>query len=332
MMSSKTNIGKCLNTDTARNIRTYLFSIVAITLWGSSYIWSDCLIGMGVSIFYFVFIRILIAGILLLVFNAATRKLQALKKADLPEFLLLAFCEPFLYFICETYGIKETGSPTISAMAIATIPLFSLFAGVVFFKEKINWLNIVGVIASLGGIVLVAMANGTLGDRFILGILFLLVAVIAEVCHASITKRLSKRYSSQNIVMYQFLIGSVYLLPPFIFKGLDNYDAAVWNSWAVWKSILFLAVLCSSLAFTLWVGTIKQLGVAKSSIFSALIPVASAVIAMVCGSEFLDLRQWAGVAICTAGVIMSQMTLKKERTKRKHSAHGRKTTREKDGK
>ncbi len=292
------------------NLLTYIISLTAITLWGASYIWSDCLIGRGISIFYFVFVRILLAGLLLLAFNAVTRKLVGIRKTDLPWFLLLAFCEPFIYFLFETYGIKMTGSPTLSSMTIATIPIFSIFAGVMFFREKINFVNIIGIFLSLGGIVLVAMAKGELGEHFIVGVIFLLIAVIAEVCHASITKKLSDRYTSQNIVMYQFLIGSVYLLPFFIFKGFDNFTPQAYFSWDTWRPILCLAVLCSSIAFSLWVGTIKKLGVAKSSIFTALIPVASAIIAWVGGHELLNLRQWIGVAVCAVGVIMSQVTVK----------------------
>ena len=150
---------------------------------------------------------------------------------------------------------------------------------IVFFKERINAINIGGILLSLVGIVMVAMAKGDVGENFIWGIILLLIAVISEVGHASLTKSLSGTYSSQIIVMYQFLIGSVYLLPLFIWKGLDGFDAAIYFSVEVWHPILCLAVLCSSLAFTLWVSTIKTLGVAKSSIFSALIPVAAALIA-----------------------------------------------------
>lgn len=288
----------------------YIASIFAILLWGMSYIWTDQLINLGIPIFYFVFVRILLAGIILFLFNVASSRIKRIQRRDLPKFLLLSLCEPFIYFICETYGLKETGSPTLSAMIIATIPIFSIGAGMLFFKEKINGLNIVGILMSLFGILLVVMSKGDLGENFIIGIIFLLVAVISEVGHASITKSLSGTYSSQIIVMYQFLIGSVYLLPLFIWKGLDGYNPELYMSVDVWHPILCLAVLCSSLAFSLWVSTIKSLGVAKSSIFSALIPIAAALIAWAIGHETLNTRQWTGIAISAIGVIMSQYTIK----------------------
>ena len=292
-------------------ILIYIASIFAITLWGMSYIWTDQLIAQNIPIFYFVFVRILMAGVVLFLFNTAYARIKRIQRQDLPKFLLLAFFEPFIYFICETYGLKLTGSPTLSAMVIATIPIFSIGAGIIFFKEKINIVNIGGILLTLVGIVMVAMAHGTLGENFIWGVVLLLLAVISEVGHASITKSLSGNYSSQIIVMYQFLIGSVYLLPLFIWKGLDGFSIATHFNAEVWYPIICLSVLCSSLAFSLWVSTIKNLGVAKSSIFSALIPVAAAIIAWILGHEMLNQRQWIGIAISTVGVVLSQYTIKK---------------------
>lgn len=292
-------------------VLTYIASIFAITLWGMSYIWTDKLIALGIPILYFVFVRILLAGVILFLFNTAYGRIKRIQRKDLMKFMLLAFFEPFIYFICETFGLKLTGSPTLSAMVIATIPIFSIGAGMIFFKEKVNFVNIIGIAFSLIGIVMVAMAKGELGEHFIWGIVLLLIAVIAEVGHASITKSLSGNYSSQIIVMYQFLIGSIYLLPLFIWKGLDGFDAERYFSAEVWYPLICLAILCSSLAFSLWVSTIKNLGVAKSSIFSALIPVAAAIIAWVLGHEYLNSRQWIGIAVSTLGVILSQYTSKR---------------------
>lgn len=292
---------------------TYIASTFAILLWGMSYIWTDKLIALNIPIFYFVFVRIFLAGVILFLFNTAYTRIKRIQKQDLPKFLLLAFFEPFIYFICETFGLKLTGSPTLSALVIATIPIFSIGAGIIFFKEKINIVNIIGILFSLVGIVMVAMAKGELGEHFIWGVVLLLIAVISEVGHASITKSLAGNYSSQIIVMYQFLIGAVYLFPLFIWKGIDGFSIETHFNPEVWYPIICLAVLCSSLAFSLWVSTIKSLGVAKSSIFSALIPVAAAIIAWILGHEVLNDRQWIGIAISSLGVVLSQYTMKKSR-------------------
>ena len=287
----------------------YVASMFAIILWGMSYIWTDQLIEQGIPIFYFVFVRIFMAGLVLFLFNTAYARIKRIQRQDFGKFFLLAFFEPFIYFVCETYGVEMT-SPTISAMIVATIPIFSIAAGRIFFKEKITVLNIVGVALSLMGIIMVIMKGEIIGKDLAWGIVLLLIAVIAEVGHATITKSLSGNYSSQIIVMYQFLIGSVYLLPLFAWKGLDGFDATFYFSADVWYPLICLAILCSSLAFSLWVSTIKNLGVAKSSIFSALIPVVTALIAWILGTQMTPL-QWGGIALSTVGVVLSQYSKKK---------------------
>ena len=300
--------------DNNSKVLIYTVSLFAIILWGISYIWTNRLISLDIPVTYFVFVRILLAGFVLFLLNEASGKITRIRRKDLPKFLLLAFFEPFIYFICESYGVKQTGSPSLSAMIIATIPIFSVGAGVLFFREKVNAVNITGILLSLIGIVLVVMSKGELGKHFIFGIVLLLIAVLSEVGHASVTKSLSGNYSSQVIVMYQFLIGSVYLFPLFLFKGLDGFSSRFLSA-DVWYPIICLAVLCSSLAFSLWVSTIKSLGVAKSSIFSALIPVVSAIAACLLGQEDLNLRQFIGIARSAVGVVLSQYTGKEGRAK-----------------
>lgn len=287
----------------------YSLSAVSILLWGMSYIWSDELIAQDVSIFYFVPLRSLMAGVILLLFNISTKQFKWIEKKDLWKFALLAVFEPLVYFLCETYGLKETGSPTISAMIIASVPIFSVAAAVLIFKEKVSAVNILGIIVTLAGIGLVIRSQSECGtpENFALGILLLLLAVMSEVGHASMTKHLSEGYRPQVIVMYQFLIGSVYFIPLFLTKGLEHYESC-YVSMSVLKPVLCLALLCSSLAFSLWAMTIKRLGVAKSSVFLAMMCVATALVAEVIGREHLCLIQWIGIAVAVGGIVLSQRT------------------------
>ena len=287
----------------------YVFSALAIVLWGMSYIWSDQLIALGVPIFFFVPLRVLFAGLILTLFNIFSRHFKLIERKDLWKFALLSLFEPLVYFLCETYGIKETGSPTVSAMIIASVPVFSVGAGWVFFRERISLSNCFGIVVTFLGIFLVLRSQAECGtpENFALGLVLLAVAVLSEVGHATLTKSLSSAYRPQVIVMYQFLIGAVYMLPLFLTKGLENYEP-MFLSWEVLRPILCLALLCSSLAFSLWAMTIKRLGVAKSSVFLALMCVATALVAEVIGREHLCLIQWVGIAVAVVGIVLSQYT------------------------
>lgn len=287
----------------------YLLSALAIILWGLSYVWSDQLIAADIPIFYFVPIRIWIAGVLLLIFNLLTGRFKPIARKDLWKFALLALFEPLIYFMCETYGIKETGSPTISAMIIASVPIFSVGAGMIFFREHMSFMNILGILVTLAGIFLVLKSQTDVGDprHFTWGIILLLVAVFSEVGHASFTKMLSSDYPPQVLAMYQFLVGGIYFLPFFLTKGLETFEPR-FLSWDVMRPIFALAVLCSSLAFSLWALTIKSLGVAKSSVFLATMCIATALAAELMGQEHLCCLQWVGIGIAVVGIVLSQHT------------------------
>lgn len=285
----------------------YTFSALSIVLWGMSYIWNDQLIGKGIPIFFFVPIRVLLAGLALLVVNVLTCQFKWIAGKDLWKFALLALFEPLVFFLCETYGIKETGSPTISAMIVASVPIFSVGAGFLFFRERISLLNGLGILVTFAGIFFVLRSQTDIGtpENFALGVLLLILAVLSEVGHASMTKHLSGDYRPQVIVMYQFLIGSLYLLPFFLAKGVRDYTPE-YLSWDVLRPILCLALLCSSLAFSLWAMAIKRLGVAKSSVFLAMMCVATALVAEILGREHLCIIQWIGIAVAVVGIVLSQ--------------------------
>ena len=305
---------KSMKSRSGGKLTIYTVSVFSIILWGMSYIWSDQLIRLEIPVFYIVFIRSVVAGLVLLVFNLLLGNSLRVRRKDIPKFILLSFCEPFVYFVCETYGIKLTESPTYSALVIATAPIFSVLAGIFLFREKFNWVNLIGITICLAGLFLVTHGAATAGDHFAAGAVMLLFAVFSEVGYASVTKALAMHYKPMVIVQYQFLIGGVVLLPLFCTLGLRDFDAEVYLSAAAWKPLLCLAVLCSGLAFTLWASTIKNLGVARASIFLAIIPVVTALIGAVRGTEILTPFQWTGIGIAFAGLTLTQYVLKKNRT------------------
>ncbi|MBR1509587.1 MAG: DMT family transporter [Bacteroidales bacterium] len=293
-------------------VKVYAATVIAITFWGLSYIWSNRLLQQGIPVEYFLPIRIFIAALILFVVNLLCGYNMKIQKDDWRNFLALAICEPFIYFFCETYGIQFTGSPTISALVIASTPVVAIGAGVIFFKEKITWQHVVGMIICLSGLVLVTGAQGSTSRLFVFGIIVLMLAVFAEVGYASFTKALSGGYEPSVIVMYQFLIGTVCFIPLFLTRGMENFDADVYLGKGFWEPVLCLSVLCSSVAFALWAYSIKHLGVAKSSIFQAMTPVVAAIAGFVLGEEKLCNLQWIGLCVAIAGVVLTQLNIGKK--------------------
>ena len=284
----------------------YLAASGTVLLWGMSYIWSDRLLDAGIPVEFFVPVRTLLAGLLLLVLNKAARLGMRMRKKDIGKFLLLALCMPLVYFICETYGLQLTQSPTITSLIIATNPLFAMGAGMLIFKEHFSRLNILGVFVTLAGLFLVTWTRTETGPWFWVGVAVLFLAVISEVSQIAFTKSLSSTYAPSVIVMYQFLLGAVLFLPLFLSKGMAHFDASLYLSWKVVYPTLALALLCSATAFTFWAYAIARLGVAHTSVFLAVVPLVTAVLSFLFGDERLALLQWAGLAVGLVGIYLTQ--------------------------
>ncbi len=288
-------------------IRAYLAAMLTVCLWAMSYIWADRLLALGIPVEFFVPVRTFLAGALLWVLNklsGLSMRIQGRK--DWLKFLLLSLCMPFVYFVCETYGLKFTESPTITSLVVATNPIFAMMAGMFIFKEKFGPLNIVGVFITLAGLWLVTFSRSQTGPMFWAGVGILLVAVVSEVSQIAFTKSLSDTYAPSVIVMYQFLLGAVYFAPLLFTKGIRNFDAGLYLSWDVLYPTLSLALFCSATAFTSWAYAIKVLGVARTSVFLAVVPLVTAVLSFVLGSETALPLQWLGLAVGMVGIYLTQ--------------------------
>lgn len=287
------------------NGTAYIAATTAIIFWGFSFVWANILLLNNIPIFTFLFVRLSVAGILLLVFTKCIGKLQKVAPKDMLWMGIMALSEPFVYFIGETFGMQATGSAIIASVIIATIPIFCLIAEKIIWKVPFNIYKTVGILLTLPGIVMVVFQEGALSIEHLYGIALLFMAVAASITYSMIVKKLSAKYNTLTITTYQFAIGAIYFLPFFLLYGLNGLTPQFFSA-KILSPLLALAIFCSCVSFALWVYVIGKLGITRTNIFSALIPAVSAVGAFMLGQESLSVIKIAGIAIVIAGVILAQ--------------------------
>jgi drug/metabolite transporter (DMT)-like permease len=106
-----------------------------------------------------VLFRLIISALLLYPYARVAKRLVLPDKKDFGYLLLLAFCEPFLYFMGESYGLQYI-SPVVASVIIATIPLFAPVAAYLFYREKVSFQNVIGIGLSFIGVTLVIYQLG----------------------------------------------------------------------------------------------------------------------------------------------------------------------------
>jgi len=250
-----------------------------MVFWGMSFVWSTIVFRYLAPITT-VFFRLIISSAILFAGLKLFGKFEKVKRAHYKMFLISALFNPFLYFLGENFGLKNS-SATISAVIIATIPVFSPIAAYFFLKERLSLLNIGGLIVSFAG-VLVMLVNKDLSlNAAPLGLMCLGFAVVAAIIYSMLLKRLAFHYSAFTVIANQNLIGSFLFLPLFLIFEAHKLSTVTFNaSWV--SSLLMLSVFASSLAFVFFAIGTREIGVSKTSIFSNLIPAITAI-----GSYFL---------------------------------------------
>ena len=284
----------------------YLAIIVTVFFWGMSFLWSDSVLDQNVPVFTFIFTRMVLAAAALTLFSLLTGRLQRIRKGDLKWFAAMTAFEPFLYFLGETFGLKITGSPTLCSVIIATIPVFTLIAGQLFFKEKLSHLNRAGIFLAVAGVVMFILIGGSLHTKYLYGIAVLFLAVAGSTGYTAICKKLvDKGYNAFTIVTWQFILAVGFFLVPFLI-----WDAPTWTpaflSWPVLRPILALALLCSGVAFVLYAACVDHIGMTRTTVFLPLVAIVSAVAASLMGQDTLLPLQMVGIVVAMAGVVMAQ--------------------------
>ncbi len=286
-----------------KKVHIHIVAFVSMFFWGMSYVWSKIVFEVY-SPLTTIYFRLLISFVVLFLFGYFTGQLNPMRKKDRWLFLGSAFLNPFLYFIGENYGLSLV-SASLSAIIVATIPLFAPFAAFYFFKERLKLPNVLGLIISFAGLLIIIINKNFQLDANPWGILLLFLAVFSAVFYVVALKQLSQTYSPVTIITWQNMIGSLYFLPFFLFIDGPAFVATRPGILQI-VSLFMLGIFASSVAFVLYTLVVKHLGVIKSSLYTNLIPVFTVIFSFYMLGEKPTTVKIIGMIIVIAGVVLSE--------------------------
>ncbi len=287
-----------------RNHWVHLAGIVAMVFWGMSFVWSTQ-VYQSLNPTTTIFLRLVVASIFLTAILFAFRINEKVKREHLKLFALAALFEPFLYFICEGYGLKNS-SPIIGSGIIALIPLVTPIAARVFLKERLTPMNIVGFIISFVGVIVMLLNKNLELTASPKGILFLCGSVVVAVGYSIALIRLTKLYKPLTITWMQNIFGMVYFIPMFFI--MEHFDPSNFaNVGAYIGPLLCLGVFCSAVAYSLWAFAFSKLGASKANVYSNLIPVFTAIFSYLLAIEELTAFKIVGILVVVVGLVLSQL-------------------------
>lgn len=274
--------------------------------WGLSFVWVK-IVYLYYRPFTVVTVRLFLATILLLLYQNLFKTKQKITLVDIPKFLLLAFFEPFCYFLGESFGMQYVSS-TLASIIIATIPVFSPIFSFLFYREKLSKFGFLGLVISVLGIVLLVVDKNFNFNAPLKGILLLLFAVISAIGYGIVAKKLTFTYDSVTIIKYQNAFGFIYFLPFFLIFDFNHF-LSVKPDIRLVANLLALTVFASVLAFVLFTKVLKEIGINSANIFTNLIPIFTAVFSFLILKESFNLQKISGIFLVVFGVFISQVKI-----------------------
>ena len=291
-----------------KSIIVPIAGVIAMVFWGMSFIWSTQ-VYRNLNPTTTIFLRLVIATIFLTAILFLFHMNEKVKKEHLRLFALAAMFEPFLYFIFEGYGLKNS-SPVIGSGIIALIPLVTPIAARIFLKERLTPMNIVGFIVSFVGVIVMLLNKNLELTASPKGILFLCGSVIVAVGYSIALIRLTKLYKPLTITWMQNIIGMIYFIPMvFIMERFEPSHFANISAYIV--PLVCLGVFCSAGAYALWAFCFSKLGASRANVYSNLIPVFTAIFSYILAIEDMTAFKIIGIAVVVFGLVLSQLKTKR---------------------
>lgn len=249
--------------------------------------------------------------------------LQKMEWRDLPLFLIAGTCQPFLYYLLETFAYDALNSPTIAETLLSTSPLLSPVFAAVLLRERVTKYNILGIIISTFGVFALTLVGGTnysIGNYW--GVLLAFTAVSAAVIDSIMMRKAPMKYSALSFVFYTQLISLFYFIPLWLWKegpqaimALDFSQFSTLDSLlSILESQLGIALLCvayltvfaSVIAFILFCYALRQVGVTQANAFNNIRPAFTALWMFLFFGEHLPMGKWIGIILIIVGLFICQ--------------------------
>jgi drug/metabolite transporter (DMT)-like permease len=210
----------------------------------------------------------------------------------------------FLYQFFFIGGLAETSVANSSLMLAATpvvIALMSAVAG----QDRVSGLHWLGAALSMAGIYVV-VGQGAPGDGATLrGDLLMFAAVCCWAIYTMGARHLMERHSPVGVTGLSMAIGSL-IYVPVMWPHLRAVD---WTSVTVntWLAIVYSALFALCVAYTIWYMAVREIGSARTSVYSNLVPLVAMLTAVAFLGETLSLQKLAGAAAVLVGVALTRV-------------------------
>lgn len=282
--------------------KAYLLLLLTILIWGTTFIATKVLL-REVEPLTLTLLRFLIAFIALVPF--AVRQGFKLRDVFKPTFLLFGLTGTALYYALQNLGMSYT-SVSSTSLILSIVPVLTAVFAVIFLRERLSRLRIVGIVLVTIGMVLVALstASDNAGTNPLLGNILIFCSALAWAIYTIQGRKMVSSYPALVMTTASTGAGILFVLPFAVWetlaRGLPHF------SLAGIADLLYLGLAASALTMFLWNYALHTLPASVASTYINLVPIIGVASAYLLG-EKPPLLQIIGGLLAILGVWISSL-------------------------
>ena len=284
----------------------YLFLFLSVLFWAGNFIVGKYASYYQIPPFSLNFYRWFFAWLILLPFTY--KEIMSKKNYILENYkfyILLGITSVTIFNSIVYYSLNFT-QVISGVLMISTIPVMIMFISSILKIEKTNIFQILGVICSFVGVILIiTKANFDLlvNLDFNKGDLTMVVAMLSWATYSALLKKRKHELSQLSLLEVIITFGLIFLIPIYITEYSLGFEITLNKPFIL---VLIYVVLFPGLAaFICWIKGISLIGPNRSGVFLHLMPILSALMAMIIFKEKFMLYHLLGAFFILSGIILS---------------------------
>lgn len=281
-----------------------LYLLLTVIVWGNTFPTAKYVLGV-MPPDMFASSRYLLAAFTLMGILIWREGLKLPQRRDLLPLLGFGFLGiTLMQLVWSTALSLSTASK--GSILIATSPIWALILNSLR-GQRLPLFAWLGVLLSFGGVFLVinnSLSEITVGGGHIVGDLMFLSVAFLWALYSVLSPPYLQRLGTLYVSGWSMLFGALLMTPVIAWRWNDTPWAAMQSSH--WASFAYTVVLAGALGYLFWYEGIRRLGVARSVIYSYLIPVFAMISAVTFLGEHVSTAQLLGAAVVIAGLVLTR--------------------------
>jgi drug/metabolite transporter (DMT)-like permease len=191
------------------------------------------------------------------------------------------------------------------ALINGATPVVVAIASAALGRERITRLHWLGAATSAFGIYLVVGHGAAFGGTHLTGDLLVMASVSCWAVYSMGAARLIERHSPLFVTGVTFVVGTV----PYVIVSLPALLAVRWADLSayVYVSVVLSALLALCVSYLIWYTAIQAIGVARTSVYSNLVPIAAMIVAALWLGEPITVIKVSGAAAVLTGLWLTRL-------------------------